>query len=84
MVHIITKYKITHYQYLILHNREFSSFGNRKNYFKSSTVRYGKVMMYEYIIVYIVLSLIIIIKIIDFFVGKKFFIFFSCTFKHPR
>jgi glyoxylate carboligase len=23
IVHIITKYKITHYQYLILHNREF-------------------------------------------------------------
>jgi hypothetical protein len=36
--HIITKYKITHYQYLILHNREFRNFGNRKNYFKSSTV----------------------------------------------
>jgi hypothetical protein len=30
-----------------------------------------KVMMYEYIFVYIVLPLIIIIKIIDFFVGKK-------------
>jgi hypothetical protein len=26
------------YQYLILHNREFRSFGNRKNYCKSSTV----------------------------------------------
>jgi hypothetical protein len=38
IVHIITKYKITHYQYLILHNREFRSFGNRKNYSKSSTV----------------------------------------------
>jgi hypothetical protein len=38
IVHIITKYKITHYQYLILHNREFRSFGNRKNYFKSTTV----------------------------------------------
>jgi hypothetical protein len=36
-------------------------------------------MMYEYIFVYIVLSLIIIIKIIDFFVGKIFSIFFSCT-----
>jgi hypothetical protein len=34
----MTKYKITHYQYLILHNREFRSFGNRKNYFKSTTV----------------------------------------------
>jgi hypothetical protein len=31
----------------------------------------------------IVLSLIIIIKIIDFFVGNIFSIFFSCTFKHP-
>jgi hypothetical protein len=38
IVHIITKHKITHYQYLILHNREFRSFGNRKNYFKSTTV----------------------------------------------
>jgi hypothetical protein len=38
IVLIITKYKITHYQYLILHNREYRSFGNRKNYFKSSTV----------------------------------------------
>jgi hypothetical protein len=38
IVYIITKYKITRYQYLILHNREFRSFGNRKNYFKSSTV----------------------------------------------
>jgi hypothetical protein len=27
-----------HYQYLILHNREFRRFGNRKNYFKSTTV----------------------------------------------
>jgi hypothetical protein len=35
--------------------------------------------MYEYIFVYIVLSLIIIIKIIDFFVGNIFSIFFSCT-----
>jgi hypothetical protein len=35
--------------------------------------------MYEYIIVYIVLSLIIIIKIIYFFVGNIFSIFFSCT-----
>jgi hypothetical protein len=34
----LTKYKIAHYQYLILHNREFRSFGNRKNYSKSSTV----------------------------------------------
>jgi hypothetical protein len=33
IVHIITKYKIIHYQYLILHNREFRNFGNRKNYF---------------------------------------------------
>jgi hypothetical protein len=32
--------------------------------------------MYEYIIVYIVLSLIIIIKIIDFFVGNIFPYFF--------
>jgi hypothetical protein len=32
------KYKITHYQYLILHNREFRSFGNRKNNLKSTTV----------------------------------------------
>jgi hypothetical protein len=38
IVHIIIKYKITHYQYLILHNRESRSFGNRKNYFKSTTV----------------------------------------------
>jgi hypothetical protein len=36
MVHIITKYKITHYQYLILHNREFRSF-EKKN-LKSTTV----------------------------------------------
>jgi hypothetical protein len=43
-----------------------------------------KVMMYEYIFVYIVLPLIIIIKIIDFFVGNIFSIFFSCTFKNPR
>jgi hypothetical protein len=35
---ISTKYKITHYQYLILHNREFRGFGNRKKYFKSTTV----------------------------------------------
>jgi ABC-type transport system involved in multi-copper enzyme maturation permease subunit len=34
IVHIITKYKITHYQHLIVHNREFRTFGNRKNYFK--------------------------------------------------
>jgi hypothetical protein len=33
-------------------------------------------MMYEYIFVYIVLPLIIIIKIIDFFVGNIFSIFF--------
>jgi hypothetical protein len=33
-------------------------------------------MMYEYIFVYIVLSLIIIIKIIDFIVGNIFSIFF--------
>jgi hypothetical protein len=33
-------------------------------------------MMYEYIFVYIVLSLIIIIKIINFFVGNIFSIFF--------
>jgi hypothetical protein len=38
IVHIIAKYKITHYQYLILHNREFRSFGNRKNNLKSTTV----------------------------------------------
>jgi hypothetical protein len=31
---------ITHYQYLILHNREFRSFGNRKNDFKSTTVTF--------------------------------------------
>jgi hypothetical protein len=37
--------------------------------------------MYEYIFVYIVLPLIIIIKIIVFFVGNIFSIFFSCTFK---
>jgi hypothetical protein len=37
--------------------------------------------MYEYIFVYIVLPLIIIIKIIDFFVGNIFSLFFSCTFK---
>jgi hypothetical protein len=36
--------------------------------------------MYKYIFVYIVLSLIIIIKIIDFFVVNNFFsIFFSCN-----
>jgi hypothetical protein len=40
IVHIITKYKITHYQYLILRNREFRSFGNRKKYFKSTTVTF--------------------------------------------
>jgi hypothetical protein len=41
--------------------------------------------MYEYIFVYIVLPLIIIIiKIFDFFVGNIFSIFFSCTFEHPR
>jgi hypothetical protein len=34
----IIKYNITHSQYLILHNREFRSFGNRKNYCKSTTV----------------------------------------------
>jgi hypothetical protein len=34
----MTKYRITHYQYLILHNSEFRSFGNRKKYFKSTTV----------------------------------------------
>jgi hypothetical protein len=27
-------------KYLILHNREFRSFGNRKNYFKSTTVTF--------------------------------------------
>jgi hypothetical protein len=32
------KVKIAHYRYLILHNREFRSFGNRKNYFKSINV----------------------------------------------
>jgi hypothetical protein len=40
IVHIITKYKITHYQYLIMHNREFRMFGFRKNYFKSTTVTF--------------------------------------------
>jgi hypothetical protein len=35
--------------------------------------------MYEYIFVYIVLPLIII-KIINFFVGNIFSIFFSCTY----
>jgi hypothetical protein len=40
IVHIITKYKITHYQYLILHNREFRSFGNGKNCFKSTRVTF--------------------------------------------
>jgi hypothetical protein len=38
IVDIITKYKINHYQSLILHNRKFRSFRNRKNYFKSTTV----------------------------------------------
>jgi hypothetical protein len=28
----------SHYQHLILHNREFRSFGNRKSYVKSTTV----------------------------------------------
>jgi hypothetical protein len=40
IVYIITKYQITHYQYLILDNREFRSFGNGKNYFKSTTVSF--------------------------------------------
>jgi hypothetical protein len=37
--------------------------------------------MYEYIFVYIVLPLIIIIKIIDFFVGNIFSIFFHVHLK---
>jgi hypothetical protein len=85
IVHIITKYKITHYQYLILHNREFRSFGNLKNYFKSTTVTlHGNVVRVHLCFVYIVLPLIIIIIKIYFFVWKMFSIFFSCTFKHPR
>jgi hypothetical protein len=31
-------YLLTHYQYLILRNREFRSFGSRKKYFKPTTV----------------------------------------------
>jgi hypothetical protein len=33
-----TYYHYIHYQYLILHNSEFKSFGNQKKYFKSTTV----------------------------------------------
>jgi hypothetical protein len=46
-------------QDLILHNREFRSFENRKNYLKSTTATLQG-MMYEYIFVYIVLCLIAI------------------------
>jgi hypothetical protein len=83
IVHIITKYKITHYQYLILHNREFRSFGNRKNYFKSATIT----LQGNDVRIYLCLHCITVKnnnKNNCFFCRKHFFLFFPCTFKHPR
>jgi hypothetical protein len=51
------KYKITHYQYLILLNKEFRRFGNRK-IILNPLWQHCKVMMYAYVFVYIVLPLI--------------------------
>jgi hypothetical protein len=64
MVYILTKYKITHYQYPILHNREFRTLGNRKNYLKSTkaTLQGNDVRLYLY------LHCTIIFAIINFFV----------------
>jgi hypothetical protein len=61
-------YKITHYQYLILHNREFRSFGNRKNYFKSTTVT----LQGNDVRIYLCLHCITV------------YFFHVGTFKHPR
>jgi hypothetical protein len=63
-MYIITKYKITHYQYPILHNREFRSLGNRKNYLKSTTAT----LQGNDVRVYLCLHRTIIFAIIDFFV----------------
>jgi hypothetical protein len=67
------KYKITHYQYLILLNKEFRRFGYRK-IILNPLWQHCKVMMYAYVFVYIVLPLIIII--IDFFLSEKLFPYF--------
>jgi hypothetical protein len=75
IVHIITKYKITHYQHLIVHNREFRTFGNRKNYFKSTTVT----LQGNDVRLYLCLHCIIINNNNWFFGLKFFFHFFSCT-----
>jgi hypothetical protein len=55
----ITNYKVTHYQYLILRNREFSSFGNRKNYYlKSTTTLQGSVMYFFGNVVLLLIAII--------------------------
>jgi hypothetical protein len=63
IVYIITKYKITHYQYPILHNREFRSLGNRKNYLKFTKATLQGNDVREYFC----LHCTIIFAIIDFF-----------------
>jgi hypothetical protein len=78
IVHIITKYKITHYQHLIGHNREFRTFGNRKNYFKFTTVT----LQGNDVRLYLCLHCIIINNNNWFFGLKIFFSFFfmySCV-----
>jgi hypothetical protein len=72
IVCIITKYKITHYQYPILHNRKFRSLGNRKNYLKSTKAT----LQGNDVRVYLCLHCTIIFAIIDFFVSYFFPFFF--------
>jgi hypothetical protein len=71
IVYIITKYKITHYQYPILHNREFRSLGNRKNYLKSTAAT----LQSSDVRIYLCLRGTIIFAIIRFLSE----IFFPCT-----
>jgi hypothetical protein len=59
--YILSKYKTTHYQYLILHNREFRSFGNLKKIILNPLRQHCNVMMY--IFGYVVFLLIAIIDL---------------------
>jgi hypothetical protein len=72
--HRIFYHKVQDPSVPILHNGEFRNFGNRKNYFKSTTLTFqdNDVRIY--------LCLHCIIKIFDFFVGNIFSIFFSCMY----
>jgi hypothetical protein len=63
----------SHYQHLILHNREFRSFGNRKSYVKSTTVT----LQGNDVRVHLCLHCITVNnKIIIIFLSEKFFPYF--------